>query len=219
MKAKKRSKTLPATSRLGFWTAALLAVMTGIYMMLLGAFMLSGGVMPPPEPLQTMFHILLLATLPVIVFFWSLLHRAGPVERKVFSQAALAFVSGFTTLIAINRFVALSVVPQSIASGNTEGLQWFMPYQWPSIMLALEILGWGFFFGLACMSVAFIFRDNGLERAIFWTLLMTAISNLLIVISQILNLGTLMAMLVPFAWGIGPIAAFTLMAFWFRRQA
>jgi len=53
----------------------------------------------------------------------------------------------FAAQTSINRYVALTVVRQSLAAGNTDGLQWFLPYTWPSIMLAIEYLAWGFFLG------------------------------------------------------------------------
>jgi hypothetical protein len=217
--SKKKTKNLFALPNLGYWSAIILSALVAVYMVLLGAFVLSGSGMPPREPLQTAFHVLMIVVVPITVFFWALLHKAAPGERKVFSLTGLAFITGFASLVTINRFVALTVVPQSIAAGNTDGLQWLMPYTWPSLMLAIEILGWGFFFGLACLSDAFIFRKPALERWIFWSLLVTGILNLVIILSQILSLGALMAVLAPIAWGVGPLVAFILMARWFRRQA
>jgi hypothetical protein len=56
----------------------------------------------------------------------------------------LAYILIFATLTSINRYVALTVVRQSLAAGNTDGLQWFLPYTWPSIMLA----------GSVCLAIA-----------------------------------------------------------------
>jgi hypothetical protein len=118
----------------------------------------------------------------------------------------------FAALTSINRFVALTVVKQSLASGNTNGLQWFLPYQWPSVMLAFEILAWGGFFGLACISLAPVFSKGRLERSIFWALLITGSLSLFAVFGQILN-STLLSFAGLIAWGPG----FTLVSFLFTK--
>jgi hypothetical protein len=144
--------------RIGFWSGIVLVAMGLAYLGLIAAMMLSGSGFPPVEPFQTMFNILVLFTAVWMVLFWSILHLAVPADRKVFSQASLALIVIFAALTSINRYVGLTVVRQSISSGNTNGLQWFLPYGWPSVMLALEYLAWGFFFGLACLCLAPVFN-------------------------------------------------------------
>ena len=128
----------------------------------------------------------------------------------------------FATLTSINRYVGLTVVKQSLASGNTSGLQWFMPYCWPSVMLAIEYLGWGFYFGLACISLAPAFVSGSLERAIFWTLLATGMLSLLSVIGQVLGANSLTFSLFTMAgvlgWGPGLTVATFLISIWIRRK-
>ena len=193
-----------------------------IYVGLIGIMMLSGSGFPPVEPYQTMFNILILLTAAWMVIYWVVLHQAVQGEKKIFSLASLVMIVIFATLTSINRYVGLTVVKQSLLSGNTSGLQWFLPYGWPSVMLALEILAWGFFFGLACLCLAPAFTNGKLERAIFWTLIATGILSLLAAVGQVIN--TNAASFNPFtmagsvAWGPGLTTAAVLFVIWFRRM-
>ena len=204
---------------LGFWTAILSAALTAVYIGLLGFLMLTGDTLPPDEPLQTILHILILLCLPVFVFLCVLIHDSAPMDRKIFSLASVAFIAIFAALVAVNRFVALTVEPQGLALGKTAGLAWFMPYEWPSVMLAIEMLGWGFFFGLAWLSAATVFQEGALEKTIFWTLVITALLNLASSVALVINQFNWIGLVAPLAWGLGPIAAFILIAIWFHRQA
>ncbi len=205
-------------NRVGFWSALVLLLLGVAYIGVLGGTMLSGVGFFPPEPYQTVLHALILLTAPLMVFLWAVLHTAAPDERKLFSLASLALITAFATLTATNRFVALTVVRQSLAAGNTAGLQWFMPYEWPSVMLAIEILGWGFFFGLACLCLAPAFPAPGLERAISWTLFITGALSLCSAIGQVVNSPALSLPGVV-GWGPGLSVAVALITVWFRRRA
>jgi hypothetical protein len=209
--------------QIGIWTGIVLVILGLIYLGLLAVMVISGSGFPPAEPFQTMFNVLILFTAVGMVFFWSALHQAAPAERKLFSQVSLALIVIFATLTSINRYVALTVVRQSLSSGNTNGLQWFLPYCWPSIMLALEYLAWGFFFGLACIFLALVFTSGRLEQAIFWTLIATGSLSLLAVLGQMIGTNGLTFNFFTLAgvigWGPGLTTAAFLMAVWFRRKA
>jgi hypothetical protein len=115
----------------------------------------------------------------------------------------------------------LTVVRQSLLSGNTTGLEWFLPYGWPSVMMALEILAWGFFLGLACLCLAPVFTEGKLEKAICWTLIITGILSLLAAMGQVVNTGTTgfnpFGMAGSVAWGPGLTMAAVLFVVWFCR--
>ena len=208
--------------RIGFWSGLVLVILGLIYLGLIAVMMLSGSGFPPVEPFQTIFNVLILITTVWMVFFWSILHQVAPVERKLFSQASFAMIVIFATLTSINRYVGLTVVRQSIVSGNTNGLQWFLPYGWPSVMLALELLAWGFFFGLACLCLAPVFVNGKLERTIFWKLILTGILSLLAALGQVNGSNALSFTLYTFAgmmaWGPGLTTAVALLVIWFHRK-
>jgi hypothetical protein len=219
-----RSKEIMTASQIrqiGFWSGIVLTALGLAYLGLIVTMMLSGSGFPPAEPYQTIFNLLILFTAVWMVFFWTVLHQAVPTERKLFSHASLVLIVIFATLTSINRYVGLTVVRQSLASGDTNGLQWFMPYGWPSVMLALEFLAWGFFFGLACLCLAPVFTTGKLEHTIFWVLIVTGILSLLATLGQVIGSNALSFNPFTFAgtigWGPGLTAAVALIAIWFRK--
>jgi hypothetical protein len=178
------------------------------YMVLLAVMMISGSGFPPVEPYTTLFSGLILISAIIMVFYWVLLFFSIPEDKKIFGLASLIMIAIFSALTSVNRFVALTVVRQSLVSGNTNGIQWFLPYQWPSVMLALEILAWGGFFGLACLCLAPVFSNGKLERTLSWTLKITGILSLCAFLGQLIN-STLLGFAGLIAWGPG----FTLVSY------
>lgn len=209
--------------RTGYWSGIILGTLGLAYLGLIVTMIKSGSGFPPIEPFQTLFHILIILTAAWMVFFWSILHQVAPAERKHFSQTSLAMIVIFATLTSIYRYVGLTVVRQSLASSNTNGLQWFLPYSWPSVMLALEFLAWGFFFGLACLYLAPVFVTGKLEHTIFWTLITTGLLSLLALLGQIIGSNTMNFNPFTFAgvigWGPGLTTSAFLISVWFRKES
>ncbi len=205
----------------GFWTGLVLVFLGLAYLVLVAATMLSGSGYPPVEPFQTMFHVLILIIASCLVVFWTLVHGAVPPGSQLFSRASLALIIIFAALTSINRYVGLTVVKQSLAFGSTDGLHWFLPYGWPSVMLALELLAWGLFFGLACLCLAPAFSGSRLERAIGWLLVAVGAMSLLSALEPVMGYSSLSFS--PFtlagvmAWGPGLTITVGLMVIWFHR--
>jgi len=202
--------------KLGYWTALMGIALTFIYLGAVAGMFVSGTI-PPAEPYISMISVVSLASVPVFVFLWAILHNVASTGKKVFTQTSLSLIVIFATLTSINRYVALTVVRQSIDMSITDGLNWFMPYGWPSVMAAMEVLAWGFFLGLAMFFLAPVFRTGRLELAIFWTLIISGIFSLIAVIGQVMN-SVLLNMLGIIAWGPGLLILFSLLGFWFKSS-
>jgi hypothetical protein len=204
----------PLVRRAGLWSGTAYAILNVVYTGLLIATFIIG--FPPVEPYQTMIHVLTLCGAALLVLLWSVLHSAAPNEKKLFSRASLAMIVIMATLTSINRYVALTVVRQSLASGNSSGLQWFLPYSWPSVSLAIEVLAWGYFFGLACLLLAPVFSQGKLERGIFWTLILTGVLSLLAALGQVFY-PTPLILAGFLAWGPGLTLVAVLIVIWFTK--
>ena len=202
---------------LGFWTAITGATLGVFYMAALAAIFISNTGFPPVEPYQTIISVVSLFTAPIMVLLWCTLHDAASQEYKVFSLASLALIIIFATLTSINRYVSLTVVRQSYLLGKTGGLEWFLPYGWPSIMAAIEVLAWGFFMGLGCLCLAPVFSAARQERAIFWTLIDTGVLCLLATLGQVINSPALNLVGI-LAWGPGLTLLLVLFALRFRKR-
>lgn len=202
--------------KLGYAVSLIEIALTIAYLAAVAAMFMTGTI-PPAEPYISIISVVSLASAPLFVFLWAILHNVAASEQKVFTQTSLALIVSFATLTSINRYVALTVVRQSIEMGITDGLNWFMPYGWPSIMAAIEVLAWGFFLGLAFLSLAPIFRKGKLELAIFWTLIISGMFALIAVLGQVMN-SAVLNMLGIIAWGPGLLVLFSLLAAWFRNS-
>lgn len=203
--------------KLGYWVSLIEIVLALAYLAAVAAMFITGA-LPPAEPYVSIVSVVSLASAPLFVFLWVILHNvAATPDQKVFTQTSLALIVIFATLTGINRYVALTVVRQSMDMGITDGLNWFMPYGWPSIMAAMEVLAWGFFLGLAFLFLAPVFRRGKLELSIFWTLLISGLFSLIAVLGQVMN-SAVLNMLGIIAWGPGLIVLFCLLAFWFRNS-
>ena len=202
--------------KLGYWTSLLGVLLTLIYLAALAGMFLSGTI-PPGEPYLSIISMVSLASAPALIFLWVIVHNSVLPIQRVFTQTSLALMVIFATLTSINRYVAMTVVPQSTKLGITDGLNWFMPYGWPSIMAAIEVLAWGFFLGLAFLFLAPVFRTGKTELAIFWTLIVSGIFSLIAVLGQVMN-SVVLNMLGIIAWGPGLIVLFALLPSWFKNS-
>jgi hypothetical protein len=202
--------------KLGYWVSLIELVLAIAYLAAVAAMFIAGTI-PPAEPYISIVSVVSLASAPLFIFLWAIMHNITSPEKKVFAQTSLALIVIFATLTSINRYVALTVVHQSLAMGVTDGLNWFMPYGWPSIMAAIEVLAWGGFLGLALLFLAPVFHNSKLELAIFWTLIVSGLFSLVAVFGQIIN-SVVLNMVGIIAWGPGLIVLFVLLAFWFKNS-
>jgi hypothetical protein len=159
----------PSTRVVGFRAAVLATVFSLAYVVgqlaewtgLLGS---AGG----PESASTLLGIVVLLTPSLFLgsAFLVLLvsiHQAAPVERRVWSQAAVAFGTVYTALISITYFVQLTLVAPRIAGDRVEGIEMFLFVPFDSFLYAVDILGYSFM-SLATLFAAFVFTGRGLER-------------------------------------------------------
>ena len=207
---------LTSTLRFGHWISLLSFLLVLAYFGSVIAA-LAAGSLPPAGVYERLISVATLLFLPVMVLLCATVHRVTPADKQAFSLASLVFIAILATLSSINRYNALTVVPQATAMGVNEGLEWFLPYGWPSIMAAMGALAWGGYFGLAFLSLAPAFGGNKLEQAIRWTLIASGGLSLFGVLSQVLNSVPLIAPAI-LAWGPGLILLSVLWARWFKVQ-
>ena len=205
-----------STLRTGYWLSLLVLLMGVAYFGLLTVALASAG-MPPVEPYQSLIGIVTLLVAPCMILLWAAVHYVTPAGKRAFSLGSLALMAIFATLTSINRYNALTAVPQAMAMGEIDGLEWFLPYGSHSIMLAMENLAWGFYYGLACLCLAPAFGRGGLEKAVFWTLIASGGVSLASALGYVLN-NLLLSVLGPLAWGPGLILLTGLWMRWFKKQ-
>jgi hypothetical protein len=205
-------------TKLGFWSSLAGVFLALLYLLALLGNWMAVGSLYLTEPYQSVISMVLFLACPLLVFETVALHGSVQGSRQTLSLLALCLVVIFAALGGVNRYISLTVVPQSVAAGKTAGLEWFMPFGWPSVTSALEVLAWGLFLGLAFLVIAPIFRSDKLDSAIFWTCIVTGLLCLLALIGQVFNAPFLLSMGL-LAWGPGLFLFLILMAVWFRKRA
>ncbi len=204
------------TGYLGFWSAAIVTVTGIVYFIWAGAYLAAHGfALPPVGALQLFGGITTILDAVFLVVLMASIHETTPARMRILSRLAMIFTVLFCAMVSINRFAQLSVVRQRISSGETEGISWFLAYGLHSVMLSLEILGWGFFLGIACLFAAPIFSTGRLELTIRWLFVLYGVLGLVTAVA--FALASPIAAVGFFAWGVVLPVATALLAVFFRR--
>lgn len=161
--------------QLGLWSSIILALLNAVYLALLVVeFSTQGFAFPPPPMVQLVAGVITLLTVPTMLVLFAAIKHVSPKEDAILGTLGLSFAILFAAAVSINRFVQLTVIRQATPADLGGDLKRFLPYADGSIMLALELLGWGFFIPMAALSIAPLFRSNRLGLSIRWTLVAIA---------------------------------------------
>ena len=117
----------------------------------------------PGDPSLTLLELLIVLSLPLFVVLAAAIHVAAPVDRRLTTLVALAFMTVFAGLSAGVHFVRLTALRQLESAGGAVPDPLHLQ-RWPSIPAALDFLAWDFFLGLALLFAAPAFAGGGLAR-------------------------------------------------------
>jgi hypothetical protein len=203
--------------RLGFWSAVITTAGGILYfLVLLGAMLTGGFVFPPAEWLQLFGGITSLLFCPLIVVLVACLQDVTPANKKSLSLASLGFTLLFALSVSINRFTQLGALRHSLAAGSLEGIEWFLPYGDHSMMLGLEMMGWGWFLGLAMLFAAPIFSGGGMEHWLRGLMILYGLMGLTSAAAYLFN--SPISLIGFAAWGLVLYLITGLLAVHFRRE-
>jgi hypothetical protein len=203
--------------RLGFWTAAFRALTGIVYFLNMIVLLVTGKFTnPPPDSTQVFAGIATFIGAPLLIILMACVQSFMSDRKKILGQIGLIFTALFAVVVSINRFVQFSIVRPGIAGGETEGLIRFLPYDTHSIMWALEMLGWGFFLGLATLFLAPVFTRGRLERTIRWLFITYGILGIISAVGCMTY--PPMAAVGFLAWGFILPLAMIFLTIWFRRK-
>jgi hypothetical protein len=161
----------PSTKAAGFWSAVLATVFSITYVLgqiaeWLGWLGSAGG----PESSSTPLGIVVLLV-PSLFLGSSFLvlvvsiHQLSSPDRRIWSQAAVVFATGYMALISVNYFVQLTLVAPRLVAGRVEGIEPFLFVPFDSFLYAVDILGYSFM-SVATLFAAKVFTGRGLERVV-----------------------------------------------------
>lgn len=201
-------------SQLGFWASVLGAVLAGIYLLILIFSIVTEGLVLPPGPfVQLAGGLITFITVPVLIVMFTAIRYVNEGDNKVLGSLGVSFITLFAATVSINRFVQLTVIQQSMPDVPAD-LTRFLPYAPGSVMLALEVLGWGFFSSLAAAFVAPLFSSSPLKNAIRWLFILYAIFSFLSAFSYATKIPIPTG---PIAWGPIFLALSILLSVYFRK--
>jgi hypothetical protein len=195
-------------SQLGFWASVLGAVN------LIFSIMTGGFSFQLPPTVQLVSGIGTLLWVPILVIVFTAIRYVNEGENKVLGSLGISFIVLFGATVSINRFVQLTVIQQSMPDVPAD-LTRFLPYEPGSVMLALEVLGWGFFSSLAAVFVAPLFSDSRLNKTIRWLFILYAIFSFISVFSFATNIPIPTG---PIAWGPILLVITILLSIYFRKM-
>ncbi|MFC2030906.1 hypothetical protein ACFLWA_09285 [Chloroflexota bacterium] len=202
--------------RLGFWASSFVAVLSVVYLVtLVGYFATAGFALPPTPFVQIVSGLVTILSAPALLVVFAVIADLGPKEKAAYGTTGLSFAILFVAMVSINRFVQLTIVRLSPPAALTADLARFVPYSAGSVMTALEILGWGFFFSIACLFVAPLFSGPALQRSIRWLFVLFALFSFTSVVG--FATATPVGSAAFVAWGPINLALSILLAILFRR--
>ena len=120
---------------------------------------------PIGDPFFTLMEILLILTVPLMLVSMVAVHAYAAPADKVYSLTALIFMLLLTGITSSVHFVILTVGRQLAASGFPL-VPLLLSWQWPSVAYTLDILAWDWFFALAMLFAAPVFKVGRLEKTV-----------------------------------------------------
>jgi hypothetical protein len=163
----------PTDRRIGRWAAiavvaiALAYIATGTIWLVPNISWVTIQTLAPSEPYLTIMEILMLLLNPALVVLFAAIHAYAPANKKTCALAAFGFLLLLVAITGVVHFITLTVIRRTTSSVITEAFAFYQSRPGgASPMFAAEMLGWDFFFGLALLFAATVFKGDRLQAAI-----------------------------------------------------
>ncbi|MFN8457028.1 MAG: hypothetical protein U0401_20580 [Anaerolineae bacterium] len=127
----------------------------------LGLLSLKSPQEPIGDPYFTLMELLIVLIAPLLLVSMIAVHAYAPPEAKVYSLTALILMILLAGITSSVHFVILTVSRQLEAAGLA-GAPLFFSFTWPSVVYTLDILAWDWFFALAMLCAAPVFKGGRL---------------------------------------------------------
>jgi len=148
--------------------AALALVFFGVayaIITIVGLVSLKSPQQPIPDPFNFLMELLIVVTAPLYVAVMVAVHAYAAREVKVYSLMALAFMIVCAAITSSVHFVMLTVSRQ-VEFTSVSWMPLFLSWKWPSVIYAVDILAWDWFYGLSLLFAALVFKGGRLQTAV-----------------------------------------------------
>lgn len=158
--------------RTGILSAVAVVVLLAIYAVTLiaGLISLKSPGDPIGDPMFTILEIVIIAVMPAMVVLMSAVHAWAPPSEQPLTLVALIFMGLLAGLTCSVHFVILTLGRHPAFAGES-WLPLFLSFKWPSVVYALDILGWDFFFAMSMLFAAPAFGGTRLTAFIRWLMI------------------------------------------------
>ncbi|MFO7829897.1 MAG: hypothetical protein R6V23_14835 [Bacteroidales bacterium] len=160
------------------------------------------------------FPSLLLALTYIIMLACA--HRVLPEDKKLWSLIALSIGIVYAVMASINYNIQAVSVRQSLAAGEINGIEMFIPDNTHSIYNALA--NSYVYMAISMFFASFIFERGKLEKWIRGLLMAQIISAIGQIGYSMIDISETIFIVTSMIWVIGAPASFILIAIWFKRQ-
>lgn len=162
--------------RAAAWSIFFLCVIYAVTT-ILGLLSLKSPQDPIGDPYFTMMELLIILLAPLMVITMIAVHAYAPREAKAYSFTALVFMVVMAVITSSLHFVVLTVSRQIEAAGLASA-SLFFSFKWPSVVYTLDILAWDWFFALAILFAAPVFKNGRLETAVRYIMVASGVLSL-----------------------------------------
>lgn len=117
------------------------------------------------DPYFSIMELLTVIMAPLMVIVMVAVHAYAPPEAKAYSFTALIFMILLAGITSSVHFVILTVGRQIEATGLT-WVPLILSFKWPSVVYALDILAWDWFFAISLLFATPAFKVGRLEKTV-----------------------------------------------------
>jgi len=132
---------------------------------ILGFLSLQSPEDPIGDPFFTIMELLTILIAPLMATSMVAVHYHAAPEDRIYSLASVCFMFIMAGITSSVHFVILSAGHQMKAAG-LEGFQILFSFKWPSVVYALDILAWDWFFAISVLLAAPVFKAGRLEKTL-----------------------------------------------------
>ena len=218
--------------KLGFWSAVLCAALFVIFTICFVGILLTS----PPflwttyrdyidyvnQNNQSFAHLARLSMLlfgPLFIVLLNAIHEHTPSDKKILTRISIAFGLGFAVLSGLFYFVQITAVRLNLLHNQPGELLQFVQANPYGALLAVNMLGYTLYFGLASLFAAPVFENGRLEKVIRIAFILNGIFCLTGGIAYALGLTVLLFMTINLGMGAAVMVAMIALAVWFKRMA
>ena len=153
----------PTARSLGIFSAAATVILVVAYAVTLavGLLSLDSPQEPIDGPMLTILEVLIIVMMPAMVALMVAVHAWAPMDAKALSLTSLVFMGLLAGVTCIVHFCVLTLSRQPEFTEQS-WLPLVLSFEWPSVVYALDILGWDVFFPLSMLFAALVFQGSRL---------------------------------------------------------